>query len=447
MYGGESPMAENGGSLNRDGKAATKVSRRDACKLGLAAAVTAAGGDALSGLASRAADQDTGGAPKSMNSKPHIAVVGAGAFGGWTALYLLRGGARVTLLDAWGPGNSRASSGGETRVMRGAYGPNQPYTKLAARAMELWKDHEAQWKQKFFHPIGVLWMVEGDGEFERGSLPMLKDAGIPFEQLQTSELSRRWKQINIEKVESGIWEPQSGYLLARASTQAVVERFVTEGGEYRQQSVLAPGLEGGDWKDLTLSDGSKLLSNRYVFACGPWLGKLFPKMVGPHFVSTKQDVFFFGTPAGDYRYDEGNLPVWADHSDHFMYGIPGNLSRGFKLADDTRGPEFDPTSGQRLVDDDRLADARKYLAYRFPGMKDAPLLETRVCQYENTTDHNFIIDRHPANANVWIVGGGSGHGFKHGPALGEMVARLVLMDESAEPLYRLERFSSQNTTG
>jgi glycine/D-amino acid oxidase-like deaminating enzyme len=383
--------------------------------------------------------------PKSMNNKPHIAVVGAGAFGGWTALYLLRGGARVTLLDAWGPGNSRASSGGETRVIRGAYGPDQPYTKLAAHALELWKQHESQWKRKSFFPIGVLWMVEGDGAFERGSLPVLKAAGIPFEQLSVNELAKRWPQISFQNVEWGIYEPQSGYLLARASAQAVVEQFIAEGGEYRQVAVAANGLDDGDWKSLPLSDGSTLAADRYVFACGPWLGKLFPGTVGPHFVSTKQDVFFFGTPAGDSSYDEGNVPVWADHSDHFMYGIPGNQGRGFKLADDTRGPEFDPTSGQRLVSEDRLTEARRYLAYRFPGMKDAPLIETRVCQYENTTDHNFIVDRHPANQILWIVGGGSGHGFKHGPALGEMAARLVLKDEDAEPAYRLGRFETQKT--
>ncbi|MFY9561389.1 MAG: FAD-dependent oxidoreductase [Terriglobales bacterium] len=421
-----------------------RFSRRTACKLGLGAAVAATGGPALLGaLVSAATDLDTGRAPKSMDNKPHIAVVGAGAFGGWTALYLLRSGARVTLLDAWGPGNSRASSGGETRVMRGAYGPNQPYTRMAARAMELWRDHEAQWKQKFFHPIGVLWMVEGDDQFERGSLPMLKDAGIPFEQQTVNEMARRWKQINFQNVEWGIWEPQSGYLLARASAEAVVEHFVAEGGEYRPAAVATQALEGGDWKGLSLSDGSTLFADRYVFACGPWLGKLFPRTVGPHFSVTKQDVFFFGTPAGDGRYNEGNLPVWADHSDHFMYGVPGNASRGFKLADDTRGAEFDPTAGQRLVGDDRLAGARRYLAYRFPGMRNAPLVETRVCQYENTSDHNFIIDRLATSRNVWIVGGGSGHGFKHGPALGEMVARLVLKDENAEPLYRLARFDDK----
>src|SRR5262249_28302602 len=162
--------------------------------------------------------------------------------------YLLRGGAKVTLLDSWGPGNSRASSGGETRVMRSAYGPNQPYTKLAARAMELWQQHESEWKQKFFHRIGVLWMVEGDGDFERGSLPMLKDAAIQFEELSAKELGRRWPQINFANVEWGIWEPQSGYLLARTSAQAVIEHFVAEGGEYRQVSVAGEGLEESGWK-------------------------------------------------------------------------------------------------------------------------------------------------------------------------------------------------------
>jgi glycine/D-amino acid oxidase-like deaminating enzyme len=433
-------MAEKRALLQRDGKPAGKVTRREACKLGIAAALSAASPGGLAGLGDPV-DPKPGRSQKSMKNKPHIAVIGAGAFGGWTALYLQHSGARITLLDAWGPGNSRSSSGGETRVMRGAYGPSQPYTRLAARAMELWRDHESRWKQSFFHRIGVLWMVEGSGEFERGSLPVLTDAGIPFEQLSSSELARRWKQINFEKVEWGIWEPQSGYLLARASAQAVVEHFVGEGGEYRQLAVSEQGIESGDWKELILSDGSRLKADQYVFACGPWLGKLFPQTVGPHFVATKQDVFFFGTPPGDYRYDEGKVPVWADHSDHFMYGIPGNQNRGFKLADDTRGAEFDPTSGERLVDSERLIGARKYLAYRFPGMKDAPLLETRVCQYENTSDHNFIVDRHPDNPNVWIVGGGSGHGFKHGPALGEMVARLVLKDEIAEPAYRLERFT------
>src|SRR5260370_32894360 len=169
-----------------------------------------------------------------MTGKPHIAVIGAGAFGGWPALYLLRGGARVTLLDAWGPGNSRASSGGETRIIRGAYGPDQPYTKLAARAHDLWKQHEAQWNRKFFFPIGVLWMAEADDTFERGSLPFLKDAGIPFEQLMVNELARRRPQSSFANVEWGSYGAQSGHLLALASTLAVVDPIGAEAGEYGQ---------------------------------------------------------------------------------------------------------------------------------------------------------------------------------------------------------------------
>jgi glycine/D-amino acid oxidase-like deaminating enzyme len=141
---------------------------------------------------------------------------------------------------------------------------------------------------------------------------------------------------------------------------------------------------------------------------------------------TKQDMFFFGPPAGDDRFSESRLPVWGDHRTPFMYGIPGTDGRGFKIADDTRGPEFDPTSGERCVSPEGLKAVRKYMEHRFPGMKDAPLVETRVCQYEQSPDSNFIIEQHPAAENVWIVGGGSGHGFKHGPALGEMVATRIL---------------------
>jgi len=371
----------------------------------------------------------------------HVAVVGAGAFGGWTALSLLRRGARVTLLDVWGPGNSRASSGGETRIMRGSYGPGQPYTELAARSLKLWEKNERKWKCQFLHRIGVLWMAAGkDDTWELGSLEALKEARIPFQELSQPALRKRWPQINFSEIKWAILEPESGFLLARQSCQAVVDGFIAEGGTYAQVAVRADSLDSEPWKSLSLSDGSKLRADRYVFACGPWMGSLFPHTVGSSIQSTKQDVFFFGTPAGDPRFDEGNLPVWADHRGRFLYGIPGNQRRGFKIADDTRGPSFDPSNGERRIDEERLRLAREYIAFRFPGMKDAPLVETRVCQYEQTPDSGFIVDRHPHAEHVWLVGGGSGHGFKHGPALGEHVAEMVLKDREPEPYWRLARF-------
>jgi glycine/D-amino acid oxidase-like deaminating enzyme len=170
------------------------------------------------------------------------------------------------------------------------------------------------------------------------------------------------------------------------------------------------------------------------------MGKLFPQTIGSTILATKQDVFFFGTPAGDRRFNEDQLPVWGDHRQPFMYGIPGNQGRGFKIADDTRGAAFDPTDGERRVSDASLQRAREYLRLRFPALENAPLVETRVCQYEQTPDGDFIVDRHPAASNVWLVGGGSGHGFKHGPAVGELVAKLVLKDAETNPRWALRAF-------
>jgi glycine/D-amino acid oxidase-like deaminating enzyme len=380
-----------------------------------------------------------------MKSKPHIAVIGAGAFGGWTALHLLEGRVKVTLLDAWGPGNSRASSGGETRILRGTYGPDQPYTELAGRALKLWLKYERRWKRRFLHRVGVLWMASSnDDAFERGSLKPLRQAGIEFQELSARELKKRWPQVCFDGVDWGIYEPACGYLDARASCQAVVEAFVAAGGKYRQLAVMAEGLEHALPRGLSLSDGSRLKADYYVFACGPWLGKLFPETIGDLVRATKQDIFFFGTPAGDPRFNDTHLPVWGDHRQHFFYGIPGSDRRGFKVADDTRGSAFDPTTGERVVSPDTLRRVREHLAFRFPALKDAPLIETRVCQYEQTPDEHFLVDRHPRKENVWLLGGGSGHGFKHGPAVGEMMAELILHGREAEAIWHLDRFHANS---
>jgi sarcosine oxidase len=383
-----------------------------------------------------------------MRAKPHIAVIGAGAFGGWTALHLLEQGARVTLLDAWGPANSRASSGGETRVMRGTYGPDQPYTEMAARALRLWQKYERRWKRQFLHRTGVLWMAKGPNDaYERGSVEILRAAKIKFLELSATQMMKRWPQINFEGILWGLYEPECGYLDARASCQAVVNAFIAAGGKYRQLGVLAEGqatdsFENGPLHHLALSDGSRLKTDCYVFACGPWLGKVFSHAVGALVQPTKQDVFFFGTPPGDDRFSDKHLPVWGDHRGRFRYGIPGSGRRGFKIADDTRGPAFDPTQGERVVSQQTLKDIREYLAFRFPALKDAPLVETRVCQYEQTPDSHFIVDLHPQMGNVWLLGGGSGHGFKHGPAIGEMMAELILRNREPAAIWRLRRFKN-----
>lgn len=373
--------------------------------------------------------------------KGHVVVVGAGAFGGWTALTLRRRGARVTLVDAWGPGNSRASSGGETRIIRGTYGPDGIYTRLVARALKLWRENEARWNLKLYHPTGMLWMAGRDDRFEKAALPHLRDVGLQYEELTTAEAAKRYPQINFEGVKWAIFEKDAGYLTARRACEAVLAGFLDEGGEYRELAVESTAIENGEMRGVRLSDGSTLTADAYVFACGPWLGKLFPEVLGGRITPTRQEVYFFGPAGGDARFFEGGIPVWIDNGARLFYGIPGNEWRGFKLADDTRGPEFDPTTGERVPTPEGIQAARKYMSFRFPALKDAPLSESRVCQYEQSPDGQFIIDRHPQAANVWLVGGGSGHGFKHGPAIGEMISELVLGEKSPDPFFSLSRFS------
>jgi glycine/D-amino acid oxidase-like deaminating enzyme len=374
------------------------------------------------------------------SKKLSVAVIGAGAFGGWTALHLLRRGAQVTLVDAWGPGNSRASSGGETRVIRGTYGTDGIYTRMVARSLALWKENEARWNRRLYHKTGALWMVSGqDDQYEKESLRSLKDAGLEFEELSRPEAAKRYRQINFDGVKWAIYEKDAGYLTARRACEVVLDAFIKEGGSFRLASARPGPLKGGEMQSVELSDGSKLTADRYVFACGPWLGKLFPDVMGNLIAATRQEVFFFGVPAGETRFQEDRMPVWIDHGEKFIYGIPGNEWRGFKVADDTRGDPFDPTDGERTPSADGIKAARKYLAFRFPALKDAPLVESRVCQYENSPDHNFIIDRHPGAKNVLLVGGGSGHGFKHGPAVGERAADVV-QGKPPDPFFTLSRF-------
>ncbi len=373
-------------------------------------------------------------------AKRRVVVVGAGAFGGWTALQLLRRGARVTLVDSWGPGNSRASSGGETRVIRHTYGPTRLYVDWVIRSLELWRENGNRWGQKLYHQTGVLWMIQEKDEYESASLPHLDAAGVRYERLEAKELFERWPQIHPAGVRWAIYEPDAGYLLARRGCEAVVEAFVQEGGEYRQAQAAPGPISGGELPDVQLSDGSRLAADQFVFACGPWLGPIFPDVMGPLIRPTRQEVYFFGTPAGVSGFEEGSLPVWADSGGRFWYGIPGSERRGFKMADDRHGRTVDPTTQDRTLSREGVKRARRYLEFRFPGMRGAPLVEGRVCQYENSPDGHFVIDRHPGAQNLWIVGGGSGHGYKHGPALGEYAAGLILEGGQPQKMFALARF-------
>jgi sarcosine oxidase len=385
---------------------------------------------------------ESGGRRMSESRKYDVAVIGAGVFGSWTAYRLQKSGASVLLVDSYGPANARASSGGESRIIRMGYGADEIYTRWSLHALPLWKELFAQAGcPELFQPTGVLWIAHDEEPYALASMKMMQGAGAKFEKLASDEMRRRFPQIFFEDGAWGIFEPDSGVLMARRAVQAVVKQAQKIGVTYACEAVLPPMILGHrPGVGVHLPGGGMLSANDFVFACGPWLPKVFPELLGDRIFPSRQEVFFFGVRAGGVQFAMPFMPTWIDSKDEF-YGMPDLESRGFKVANDKHGEKVDPDTQSRIASPEALAAAREYVARRFPQLKDAPVVESRVCQYENTSNGDFLIDRHPDFDNVWLVGGGSGHGFKHGPSVGEYVAALVLKHGESGTLEIEPRFS------
>jgi glycine/D-amino acid oxidase-like deaminating enzyme len=367
-----------------------------------------------------------------------IAVVGAGVFGVWSAHHLLEAGFEVVVVDAYGPANSRASSGDESRIIRCGYGPDAIYAEWALESLGQWQlgfERFGLGELPLFHQCGVLWLSSGDDSYVRATYDTLRRAGAPVTLLDRAELRSRFPHVDSTGIELGLVEPACGVLMARRAVQSLANDLERRGVEIRRECVVVSEAEGG-LKTVGFASGGELHADAFVFACGPWLPKIFPDLLARRIRPTRQVVVYFGTPAGDDRFSAVRMPAWVDFAAG-IYGVPELEHRGLKVGIDRHGPPIDPDSEDRVADAASIDTARAWLRQRMPALADAPVAETRVCQYENTDTGDFLIDRHPHLDNVWIVGGGSGHGFKHGPAVGRYVAGLVNGTARPEPRFAL----------
>ncbi len=374
-------------------------------------------------------------------------VVGAGCFGAWTAHELLASGYSVTLLDAYGPAHSRASSGGESRVIRMGYGSDELYTRWSVCSLERWKTLAQRTRQTVFYETGVLWLAGKDDAYTQESQKVLERVGVSHERLSVREMKSRYPQISSHDVEWALWEPGSGVLMARRSVQALVQEAIQRGLEYRLAKVVLPvSATRNGLKSVVLNTGEVIAGGTFIFACGAWLPTLFRDLLAERIFPTRQEIFFFAPPPGDSSFNSQSMPVWFHHN-ILVYGMPDLENRGVKISIDRHGPAFDPETGLRVPSVEGIATAREHLARRFPKLKDASLSETRVCQYENTSSGDFLIDRHPELEDVFLVGGGSGHGFKHGPAVGEYVKQIVTNSTAPEPRFSLTSKATTKARG
>jgi glycine/D-amino acid oxidase-like deaminating enzyme len=380
------------------------------------------------------------------HQSPDVVVVGAGAFGGWTALWLRRMGATVTLVDAYGPGNSRATSGDETRGVRSSYG-DRPYPELwvgwAREAMKRWRAFDDEWgrqmKVRLYFTTGDLIFRERDEPFTQRSREWWEKLGVPHQVLSPDDVVRAHSHvIALKDISVVLYEPDAGVVRARRACEVVAEAFRQAGGTVTLGTAVREDREGGRLAGLQLAAPSSYLrAATYVFALGPWFPKYWASLMADRIRTSLGYVHYFGTPPGDDRFTAPNMPSWNFPSVTGWPALPAD-NRGFRVR--LRGERlFDPDTSPRAFDRRNDRAARDLIRSRFPLLRDAPLLETRACHYEISASRNFIIDRHPQMENVWIAGGGSAEGFKFGPVVGEYVAKRVLGD-AGDPLVA-ESFS------
>jgi sarcosine oxidase len=379
-------------------------------------------------------------------SSRHIAVIGAGVFGAWTAEHLRRAGHSVTLIDAHGPAHSRSSSGGESRMTRAGYGKDEIYSRMARDSLIEWGALSATAGLPILIPHGVLFFTTTPDDYFTQSIAVNRKLGLPIEDLSRAEMQRRFPMIDFDGVERGFFEPRFGALMARRAVQALVKNFVAAGGRYVHGQVEPPPSSAA-LAEVRLSSGERIAADHFVFALGPWLPRLFPGILANRIFPTRQEVFTFAPPPGDRRFLPATMPGWADfNGGDVYYGFPDLEGKGVKFAHDNHGVTVDPDTQSRAPTAAALADVITFRDRRFPLLRGTPLATAEVCQYENSSNGDFLIDRHPVLNNVVLVGGGSGHGFKHGPEVGRLAAELLTSGGAQrEPRFSLTTKSERQS--
>jgi sarcosine oxidase len=377
-------------------------------------------------------------APAVAQSRPDVVVIGAGAFGAWTALHLRERGVRVTLLDAFGPGSSRATSGGETRQIRVGYGDREMYSRWVLKAFDRWRAREKEFGRRLLYPSGRLQLGSEWNANMEATTKVFDRLRVKYERILADDLQRRFPAMAFDGVGAALLEPGAAIIKAREAIASVAEAFQRKGGTLAIARAM-PGPASGRRMESVVSvgpadgAGRRFGAGNFVFACGPWLRKIFPELLGERIATPRREVFFFGTPPGDERFTWPNLPNFSEET---FYGFPSLDGRGLKVSPVGGDRIMDPDTEERTPSPELVARSHEYIATRFPSMKGQPILESRVCQLENTADEHFLIDRHPDYDNVWIAGGGSGHGFKHGPVVGDYIADAVLGKRTDPALAR-----------
>ncbi len=463
-------------------------------------------------------------------SSADIVVIGAGAWGGWTALNLRQMGANVTLVDAYGPGNGRSTSGDESRGVRSSYGDRstgEHWMLWAREAMKRWAAFDDTWGRDMrlglFHTTGDLIMRADWEPYLVNNKKWWDKHNIPYQALKAEDVRKEFPVISMDDMNIVLYEPDAGVVRARRACQAVAAAFEHLGGKIVIGRASPSKISNGRLEEISLDTGGTLRADTFVYAPGPWMQKTFPELFEKNPMRTPLGyVCYYGTPVGDERFTYPNLPSFNFPGVTGWAALPVD-NRGFRVRGGERAPgappggggnggsggnaanangangagaaagsggrrggrgaagaqaqsgrggsgrgagnggggggggggfntanvppaQLDPDTSDRWADASHLDGPRRFVAHRFPLLKDAPLLATHSCHYEISPSGNFIVDRHPHRTNVWIAGGGNAEGFKFGPVIGEYVAQRVLGADGDPALVKAFKYDAPPDT-
>lgn len=369
------------------------------------------------------------------NASPQkIVIVGAGVYGASAAFSLARRGHAVTLVDPGPIPHPLAASTDISKVVRMEYGGDEDYMELGERARLGWIEWNRAWGEELYHETGVLMVSRvpmEPGGFEHDSYKLLLKRGHSPERMSAETIRRRFPAWNADRYPDGFYHAKGGF----AESGRVVARLILEakraGVAVREGLRYRAWIENGNRVEgIECEGGERLDCDHVVLAGGAWTGKHHPELKDC-FRATGQPVFHL-KPSDPSLYDAVHFPVYtADVARTGWYGFPVNREGVVKVGNHGPGRLVDPDEAREVAaaDHDRL---RAFLLDTFPGLIDAPVVYTRLCLYSDTWDSHFWIARDPNRDGLTVASGGSGHGFKFAPVLGDIIADTV--EGRAHPL-------------
>ena len=371
-----------------------------------------------------------------------VAVIGLGAAGSATSAHLAERGVRVIGLDRFTPPHDQGSSHGRSRIIREAYFEHPLYVPLVRRAYALWDALEARSRRTLFRRTGGLMMGPPDGAVVAGALASARAHDLPFELLDATQVAQRVPAFRLPAHHVAVFEPRAGILDPESAIGAQLQIARTAGAEvHLGRRAHAWRVRAGGGVDVDTADGT-IRADRLVLAAGAWTGPLLGDLSLPLVVERNVVHWFDAVRPADVT--PGRMPIFIHESTpgKAWYGFP-DQGEGLKLALHHQGVPTTADGVSRDVAADDVRAVRALADLFMPGMAGAHR-SASVCLYTNTPDDHFLIDHHPACPDVVIASPCSGHGFKFAPAIGEVVADLV-MDRS--PRFDLTPFRIDRLLG